>query len=414
MERDWERPRRARIARDALRLREAVLAHLGAHEVEASRAPLIAASPDAWAFLLRVECCALPLVTRLRADGTLDRLDDASRAPLLAAEKMEMQRVLAARLLIRELDVIGERAGVRFTLLKGGAVAADPTQQPLDLGDVDALAARESTERAWNALLACGWTPVESGLAPDDELGARPHYAPLRSERHQLPLELHAQFDYGLSPAGADHAPETAAMAGYRAIDRLAGARAIAATLRHSVVVHPHRRGHLRDLFLLSQLLRDLDDEQLRAIERDLRSDAQSAELLAMLAQSRALSRGEPLPDPEVLRPFVSLKYAVEGSTSRLLGFRSPGWNTWSFVVLERPALRRAMYRRLLLGATERIDRDWSPLRHPILGSRLARALGLARLVRVGRRAALVVALIALGGVMRRHVRALNFRGERG
>jgi len=414
MERDSERARRARTVREALRLRGAVLAHLGARDVEVSHAPLLAASPDAWTFFLRVECCALPLVARLRADRTLDRLDDATRARLLAAEKMEMQRVLAARLLIRELDAIGERAGVRFTLLKGGAVAADPTLQPLDLGDVDVLAARGSVERAWNVLLASGWSPVESGLSPDDELGMRPHYAPLRSERHQLPLELHAQADYGVLPAGANQELGTTPMAGYRAIDRLTGARAIAATLRHSVVVHPHRRGHLRDLFLLGALLREMDDAQLSAIERDLRSDAQSVELLAMLAQSRSLSRAEPLPDPEVLRPFVGLKYAAEGGTSRLLANESPGWNTWSFVALERPTVRRGMYRRLLLGATERIDRDWSPLRHPVLGSRLARVLGLPRLVRVGRRAALVVALVALGGLMRRHVRALNFRGERG
>jgi hypothetical protein len=408
-----ERARRTRTARAALALRDSVLSYLGAHDLAASADPLLAASADAWTFFLHVECCALPLVARLRERDTLARFDPDARAQILAAEARELQRVLAARLVIRELDAIGERAGVRFTLLKGGALVADPTQQPLDLGDVDALATPESTERAWRALMASGWSPNPGGLTPADGLGSRPHFAPLRSERHQIPLELHARFDYGL-PDGAAYASETAPIRGYRTLDRLAGARAIAATLRHSVVVHPHRRGHLRDLFLLGVLLRDLDDEQLHAIERDLRGDAQSVELLAMLAQSRAASRGEALPDPEALRPFVGYKYAVAARTSRLLATRSAGWSTWSHVALERPRVRRAAYRQLLRGATAPIREDWSPLRHPLLRSRLSRAFALPRLVRLGRRAVLVLALIAVGGIIRRHVATLTSAPKRG
>jgi hypothetical protein len=141
--------------------------------------------------------------------------------------------VLAARLLIRELDTVAARAGVRFTLLKGAAVAANPARQPLDLGDVDELTATESEERAWSALLPAGWSPIAPGLRPTDELGIRPHFAPLRSARHQLPLELHARFDYRLDPVSADHAPDARPIPGYRTLDRLAGPRAIAATPGH-------------------------------------------------------------------------------------------------------------------------------------------------------------------------------------
>lgn len=404
-----ERAQRTRIACAALQLRKSVLAYLGSREANASREPLLAASTEAWTFLVRVECCAIPLVARLREDGILERLDGASRARLLAAEEVELQRVLAARLLVRELDAIGERDGVRLTLLKGGALAADPARQPLDLGDVDVLATRDDAKRVWRSLLANGWSPVASGLTPTDELGAREHYAPLRSERHELPLELHARFDYGLSPVGAERAPATTPIPGYRSIDRLAEPRAVAVTLRHSVVAHPHRRGHLRDLFLLSELLRELDDGEVDMLERNLQGDAQRVELLAMLAQSRALSRGEPLADPDVLRPFVCFKYAAAAATSRLLGTSSAVWNVASHVVLERPVVRRAAYRRLLRGATEPVPRDWSASRHPVLRSRLARSVGLPRLVRAARRAALVLTLIAVGGAIRRHVEQLNF-----
>ena len=407
--------RRARVSRvrDALVLRDALLRYLSSPRDARAVDGLLVATPAAWALLLRLECCALPLVARLRADGVLDRLEAKARACLASAEAAEMQRVLAARLLVRDLDVIGERSGVRFTVLKGGALAADATRQPVDLGDVDVLTAPESTEQAWQALLANGWSPRPSGLTPIDALGERPHYAPLVSQRHQLPLELHARFEYGLPPAHEGEVLSSTPMAGYRTIERLAGVRAIAATLRHSVVVHPHRRGHLRDLFLLTELLRELDDREMNALERELRGDIQSIELLAMLAQARALSRGEPLADPPALRPFVAFKYAVEERTSRLLGIGSPGWNTWSHVVLERPVVRRVEYRRLLREGSEPIRRDWSPLGHPVLASRVGRSLGLPRLVRVARRVGLVLALVAAGGAIRRHVATLD-RAERG
>lgn len=399
---------RVRRLREALALRRAVLQHLAAPQQERAADALRTATPGAWSVFLRHECCALPVVSRLRADGLLSRFEPAVQESLATAESRELQRVLAARSIVRDLDAIGERAGVRFILLKGGALAADPARPPLDLGDVDVLATPESTERAWDALLANGWSPRASGLTPGDEVGQRPHFAPLRSTRHQLPLELHARFDYGLSATGADLAPATTPLEGYHAIDRLVGVPSIAATLRHSVVVHPHRRGHLRDLFLLAELLRELEADQLHDLERELQEDAERVELLAMLAQARGLSRGEPLADPDALQPFVAYKYAVETGTSRLLATGSPGWNTWSHLPLERPAVRRAAYRRLLRGGTEPILRDWSPLGHPVLGARLARVLGLPRLVRVGRRVALVLALIAVGGMIRRHVAALT------
>ena len=403
-----DRASHVRRLRDALALRTAVLQYLAAPRDERAVDALRTATPVAWSVFLRHECCALPIVSRLRADGLLSRFEPAVQESLSVAEASELQRVLAARSIVRDLDAIGEPAGVRFILLKGGALAADPARPPVDLGDVDVLTAPESTERAWNALLVNGWSPHASGLTPTDEVGQRPHFAPLRNSRHQLPLELHARFDYGPSAPDVDLAPETTPLGGYRAIDRLVGVRAIAATLRHSVVVHPHRRGHLRDLFLLAELLRELEPDQLQQLERELQEDAERVELLAMLAQARALSRGEALADPDALRPFVAYKYAVDTGTSRLLATSSPGWNTWSHLPLERASVRRAAYGRLLRGSTEPILLDWSPLGHPVLGARLARVVGLPRLVRVGRRVALVIALIAVGGMIRRHVAALT------
>ncbi|HEX7978454.1 MAG TPA: hypothetical protein VF461_07625 [Gemmatimonadaceae bacterium] len=403
-----ERVRRAHAARSALSLRDAVLRYLGASGLGSAREPLLAAAPASWSFLLRVECCALPLLAHLRRDALLDRFDDVARAQLLAAEARELQRVLAARLIVRELDAIGQRAGLRFIALKGGAVAADATRQPLDLGDVDVLVTGAPPEHAWHALLSHGWSPVLPGFSPTDDIGTRAHYSPLRSDRHQLALELHPRYDYQ-GAGGAEQAPTVAPIPGHRAIDRLTGAGAVAATLRHSVVVHPHRRGHLRDLFLLADLLKELDDSESSRLERDLSGAEERIELLAMLAQARALSRGEPLADAEALRPFVCFKYAAAAGTSALLGTGSAGWDAVSHLPLERRPIRRAAYRRLLRAASEPVPADAELERVPLIGSRLSRAGGLSRLARYVYRTALTLGLIAVGGLIRRRVAALNF-----
>jgi hypothetical protein len=90
------------------------------------------------------------------------------------------------------------------------AVRSLPTpRQPLDLGDVDVVASDASVEQAWRVLLTNAWSPVPPGIGPADELGPRPHFAPLRGERHQLPLELHPAFDYGHRAEDVQHVAGT-------------------------------------------------------------------------------------------------------------------------------------------------------------------------------------------------------------
>src|SRR4051794_30174675 len=106
------RAERAHRVREALVLRDAVLRYLSPARDGRETERLRAATPAAWSFLVRYECCALPLVTRLRADGVLNRLDASVQECLASAAATELQRVLAARLLVRELDTIGGRSGV--------------------------------------------------------------------------------------------------------------------------------------------------------------------------------------------------------------------------------------------------------------------------------------------------------------
>lgn len=402
---------RIRLVRAALDLRTDVLRYLGSRDTTPSCAHLRAASPDAWAFLLRAESCALPLAAALRRAGALRELDEPLRTRLASAEASELQRVLAARQLVRDLDVVARDVGVRLTLLKGAAIAARPERQALDLGDVDVLVAPESADAVWTALLQRGWTPHGRGVTPSDDLGARMHFAPLRNGRHALPLELHTSFSYGAPRALAaplDRVP----LDGYAALDRLDGPAALAATLRHSVAAHPHRRGHLRDLFLLADLAQSLGERELAAIDDALAAEELDVEARAMLAQARALGRGAPVDHDPANRAFVVWKYATLARTSPLLAASLPGWLPLTHVPLERRAVRRRAYRRLLGSAAAPVPIESSFGRGggPVAGA--VRALGIPRIGRAAYRVALVICLIAAGAVIRRHVHALDRERE--
>lgn len=407
----WDdRKARQQVARRALELRDDVLAYLGSRD-GAKRLERLRRTPvDAWVLLLRAESCALPLLAMFRADGALDALDDECRARLAAAESRELQRVLAARLVLRELDSIADGAGMRATALKGGAIAADTRAQPLDLGDVDVLVASGNATLLWDALAARGWAPSARGVTPADGLGPRLHYAPLRSQRHLLPVELHVGFAYGALDS-ADDAQDRAPITGYRALDRLVGPRALAATLGHSVVSHPHRRGHLRDLFLLAALLQELDEREMAALGTMLSRDPHHVELLGMFGQARALAeRDGTLADPPALRRFVAWKYATIAHTTWLLDEGPPGWVAMTHVPLERPDIRSTWYRRLWSSAFEPVPTESSFHMRGGLTSRLATSLGIARALRGVYRSLLVTFLAGAGGALRRHIRRLDRR----
>ena len=63
---------------------------------------------------------------------------------------------------------------------------------------------------------------------------------------------------------------ETRALTGYQALRRPIGAAAVVLLLEHSVVQHPHRRGHLRDLALLTDALRECSDVERAALSSRL------------------------------------------------------------------------------------------------------------------------------------------------
>jgi hypothetical protein len=396
---------------EALALRRVLLDYLG-REHDAAAADAVCAAPlAAWSLFLKAEYCALPLAARLRRSGLLGRLSKEIADRITLVESAELQRVLAARHVIRELDELAGDSGIRLSILKGGAHAVMRGRQPVHVSDVDVLVARRDAPAAWNAFLARGWTPTFEGASPDAPASSRIHFAPLRSPRQELLVELHDRFEYG--PAlGDPERFELAALDGFRNLDRLAGPSAFLATLRHTVIKHPIRRGHFRDLFFLADALSELDDESMRGIHDRLADDEYAAELREMLEQARALAEGRSVTESDQARRIVAWKYAIVAGSSRILSARLPGWTGISHIPLERGVLRRAAYADELRSAMSSVAPDSSVASFRGLRSKVAQRLGAPRVVRGAYRVALLAALLACGSVIRRHVQRLADAGR--
>lgn len=401
-------PSTVQRSREAFRLRAALLVLLSGAELDPSERDEIAtASLAAWRLVLVAECCALAVGAALRASGLHELLPPEARAELDAAELRETQRVVAARAVLRRVDEIAQRAGATVVVVKGGVAAVEPGRRPVDLGDVDLLVGRADAPVLWEALRSAGWTPKTEGLSPyDPEASARNHFAPLLPPGVGLPIELHHNLDYG--GASTTIGPEdTLAIGGCRALRRLRAPLSLETSLRHTVVKHPFRRGHLRDLALFADEVRRDEPVDFREVERSLASDAYAPELIDMLRQVEAMcARDRPL-DSRATRRFVAWKYASVLGANWAFREWIPGWSSVGYVTLERPGIRRVEYRHLLSYAFRAVPAD-SPFRRSAVGRRLSLASrGALWAVRVCYRVGLTLLLALSGWYLRRSVAAM-------
>ncbi len=319
------------------------------------------------------ESCALPLVDALRRHGVFEQLGARVIAALTAAQIEETQRVMAAKIVMRELDDIASSASTRVLVLKGAVRLAGSTDEPpIDLGDIDVLVTPEQAAPLWSTLVAHGWTPHAGITATDGRDLESNHYAPLYSPLHGFALEVHESLEYGM---GEDFAPRIGrrALAGFSSLDRPAGVANILALLSHAVVKHPFRRGHLRDLVLIAGELRALSVDETRIVRSEIASSSHAPELTAMLEQCLALRDAQKLFDtPDTLR-HVALKYLTTLGYGAWLN-RIPGRIAYLHAALERPEIRRDFFSSELrhlagIGATGTyFDRLRDRIRVPVVG----------------------------------------------
>lgn len=408
------RRRAAERVRHALSLRAAVIGLLAGSEPSVDeREAMLRAPEDAWRILLTCECCALPLAARLRQHALLSALPAATQRRIGAAELAELQRVIAARSTLEALDHACASLGIALIVLKGGAIAAERRKQPLDLGDVDALVEERDAAALWARLDALGWQRRSGGPMREAPLRVDAnHFEALVPPCEGLPLELHTGLDYQPRADGIP-SPRTRPLEGHQALHRLVGERAFVTTLRHSVVKHPHRRGHLRDLAMLAEALGECGGEA-DGIERQLESDPMAPELVAMCAQARAMAAGVRIVDDPDTRRFVTWKYAAFAHPAGILG-RLPGWAGLNYLPLERTPTRRSEIARQLRYAVGPVP-DTSPFAS--LGHRSADATGevapvvgvrsVSRVLRVAYRLTLLTALVLASRDIRRRIEAMS------
>ena len=390
------RPRRAArdaAVRGALSLRAPTLALLAGRPLAHEERDALGAGAAAWRLFLAAECCALPLARALRRAGAWNALAPEARAAAAAAEARELQRVLAARVGLAELDGVCAALGISPVVLKGGATVADGT--PLDLGDLDLLV----TGPAGDALAAVLGARGYEG-APEGDALTRPGC---------LPVELHdavayAGVDHAAVAAGTAGAPPTAPLANCRALRRLVGAPAVLLLLRHGVLHHPFRRGHLRDLVVIADALGRCAPGEVDAVARACDADPAAPALADTLALARALHAGAPTADPRAVRRAAAHKYLVALGTWRRAVRLAPRWPALLCAALDRPAARYAPLWDTLASRTQE-DPRWHlpPLaRH---APRLAARIGAT--ARLPYRATLVACALAAGPFARRRVERL-------
>jgi hypothetical protein len=400
--------------RRALALRAAMPGLLAGCEPSVEERDAIQRAPeDAWRVLLACECCALPIAARLRQCALLSSLSAAAQRRIAAAELSELQRVLAARSTLEALDRACATLGIVPVVLKGAAIAAERSRPPIDLGDVDALVEERDVARLWTQLDALGWRRASGGRMQATPVRADAnHFEALVPPGEGLPLELHTRLDYQGAPE-AEHPPRIRLLEGRQVLHRLVGPDAVVTALRHSVVKHPHRRGHLRDHVMLAQALAECDGQSDR-IERAFDGDPMAPELIAMCAQARAVAASQRIvDDPHTLR-FVAWKYAAFAQPAGLLG-RLPGWSGLNYLPLEREPIRRAEAARQLRYAVGPVpstspfaalgQRSVDARQEPVQPASVRR---LSRTLRVLYRLALLALLALTSRSIRRRISAMS------
>jgi hypothetical protein len=374
-----QRASRVALGREALTLRRRLLALLADPTAEGDPGWHHGVSAEVWRFVLRAECCAIPLGEFLRRRNLLSALGAPVSDALRTAELSETQRVLAARTTLDLLDDIGARLGVSIVAIKGSALAAAPAATALDQGDVDVLIAPSDVERVWRALTERGWTPAGGASGPGAASDAN-HLHPLVPPGAGLPVELHHRASYG---GQRERLLESEPVPGRAALRRLTPRDAVELLLRHSVIAHPYRRGHLRDLFLLATELSHLDPAERTAVDVDLATDPYAPELREMLEMGEAIRAGAASVPSIASEPLVAWKYATLLKLDWVVTETFPGWLSVGQIPLERADVRRLAVRAHLRDALgpvppgSRFHPGWServpaPLRG--LGGRIARA----------------------------------------
>ncbi|MDX2193609.1 MAG: nucleotidyltransferase family protein, partial [Gemmatimonadales bacterium] len=330
------------------------------------RAPVPEAGEPAWHAFLRTERVARRLAA-LPGPSDLP-------TPLRALAVEETQRVLLARAHLAASARAAEHTDAAPIVLKGGALL--PTDDALDVADLDLLAPEPDLPRLAAALEAAGYRPD----GPDHEA----HHLAARRAPDGMAIELHRWLEHvGSAP---DRALLAAAesLPGAPPLRRLAPLDDAWMVLRHVTAGHPSRLGALRDALLVADAWKRLGAGGRTQLQQRIAADPLAEPLEAVLDLARLLA-GEARPTSPLVRRVAMANYRLRLAPDPRLRPDDAGAKRWFSVFshVAGPALWRAAWRQALgpaigvpaaawLAALER----WAPP----AGRTLRRGLRAARL----------------------------------
>jgi hypothetical protein len=376
---------------EALALRNWALSALATKRTAPALPP--PAGEPAWRIFLQSERCAAVLKSRLTQPHPV--LD------LFAAR--EARRVLLARAELGTIASVARAEGLRVVVLKGGVPVADGVDV-LDLDDVDVLAEPAHVKTLAAALEGRGYRVHGFRSA---------HSLRSRVGPGGFPVEIHLSLSYAGEP------PAPGLWERIRPLPDglwvLGPADHAWYVLTHAAVLHPERRGRLRELLQVADALQRCGDAERAEIGRLTQRSPLAGLLQATLALAEAFLGGPLAPDP--FPPVAATRLAM------VQFFRKR-----RFPALLEPAIGTYLVRRLVgpkpEPAVARLEESglshvaWLERAAPALGRRwraglhlleksLAAAIGrplaalLARRSRQGLRAAGVLASGPFGGEIR-------------
>jgi hypothetical protein len=334
--------------REALLLRRWALGVLFHSADPAATRELAGCTGKAWKLMLDVELCALPLLSALKAD--IGEIPEEGLRVLRAQASLEIRSALSARQQCAEIGRMAKARGWSLVALKGVCPPLKGSGS-VGLADVDLLCSSEGLDEVRAALLGMGYR--EDGKAAA-------HHVPSLVKDGGLPLELHFAIP-GVTPpydvwSGVERDPGGSGLFFLRPVDQ------VWHLLVECVVHHPHRRGRLRDLWLLAAAAGECSEGDLREVEARIASNPYAEPLRALLEMAIEAAAGRAPTDRFPVTAAASYLWVHEVPRLRLphtmvlhahaavftaVGGAAPGRLQWarSYMRLGRPSKIRALRR---------------------------------------------------------------------
>lgn len=227
--------------------------------------PPLPASESEWELFVRAERCGIALHEAASPDWSVE-----CRSALERAAMREMQRVVGARAAAREFGEHARTHGWRPVVLKGGTFSGRPY---IDVADLDVLVHAHDMPQVADVYRKNGYAVYEKGQVLN-----------LFPSGSGFPLDVHQRI------REIDYLIDDSVPSDFPGLNRMRWDDLARLHLVHAGLEHGDRRGTIRDLYFLRELLSLCSAEQQRSVQTFAHQHSQSRVLLAMTSCALGLA----------------------------------------------------------------------------------------------------------------------------